>query len=422
MNSTFYSLWRDTYLRGLIRAKVVYGFTFDVTCANLKEFKDLSVLSYSNKLDNAIVIKLDVKDRNEFISYLCNPFRNVVNYLNIEKSLNLSAPDNYTEKGSVLDCDIIPQDVNKISFYIDEVKLVGTFSHTITELEVKTVKTDPFRSLVLDGLVSNLPSNLKSLVLPPKYDISTECVLPATLCDLTYASDVNNFKRFVFPSNKVFKNAKVSVYNESDIDWLSGQPQLTSIVLQGLLSGRLTQDLLPSHVKSLSILCNIDVDIGALPVGLEWLHSRFYLPIGGGMLPPNLQYLSLPDYEAELEVGLLPESLKFLEIKDYLFPLKPNVLPAGLNTLSLDMYNYELKVGDLPISLTELNLALYDQPLKPNILPEGLKKLNFYDFRSQVLEQDSLPNSLVELYLNIFKGSFEPIGALNHLKKYQFGL
>jgi len=420
MDTTFYLLWRNWYIRSQIRNIICKHLVININ--SLKELQDnhqyLSVFTDRDKLDNKIFIRLKIQDREDFNQYVGSECRFVINDLELH-SCRIR-----------LDCDRVPHGVQRLSCMVDQGtggsgETIGGYPSSLTELIVQTRQNNRHRSFsneLLDSVLCHLPPSLKKLTLPFEYDISTKVELPATLEDLHYKTSVSNAKKMVVPVNKVFVNFEVYIPTSRDLQWVHGQTWIGKIMLDRLAEDTITVGMIPSHIKDLNIRVDLEVDDGAFPEGLNVLHYKSYLPISRLFLPQQLVYLYIEKFSQPLPRDALPPTLETLEINIYDCALLPGVLPPRLKRLQLKWFQrHKLELDVLPLSLTDLTLDTFNHELKPFVLPPRLKILNLNTFSGSI-KPNSLPSTLTHLHLPQFKGSLEhaplmPQLSFLHLKE-----
>ncbi|KAF2070324.1 hypothetical protein CYY_008361 [Polysphondylium violaceum] len=371
---TFYLIWRNQYIRRLIRNIQCRDLLISVKDEYLNDnHQHLSLFTAQNKLD----FNISIGYTDTFERYIANQHRNLVNVLSIlEGDLDLEQ----LEGGHV----------QKLSLKINnDTKICGRLPQSLTYLNIylKYGQNPPVGQHLLD----NLPTSLKTLHLPFHYIPTSKWIVPDTLTNLDYESSFQSLQWLVVPDNRVFKNCVLEIDDspQEAFEWLHKNKWVNNIKIRC----EFTASTIPSHVKTISIKDNCEANL--LPSTLQSL-SHLALK--------SLDLLSCP---IELKHNVLPKSLERLSIDDYGLPLQPGVLPPNLHTLYLSGFNHPLAIGTLPNSLTKLRIGSYNQPLLPFVLPNKLKKLRMFSYKQPSIGPDTLPSSLVLLDIASFTGTLE---------------
>lgn len=144
-----------------------------------------------------------------------------------------------------------------------------------------------------------------------------------------------------------------------------------------------------------------ELEEGYLPNSLKWLLATYDGPLRVGVLPCNLQSLTLFDFNQPLLPGVLPSSIVALTIRGFDRELVPGTLPKNLTRLELIGFRQPLQPGVLPPRLAEVTLPDFDHELLPGVLPPMLVQLDLKRF-DQPLEPGALPESVRRVYLSSF--------------------
>ncbi|KAF2075541.1 hypothetical protein CYY_003182 [Polysphondylium violaceum] len=442
--NTFYSIWRSSYLRNLIRGKINDGAVISVDLPYLDSYHEyLSSIDNSNN-NRYIFIKLNIKDKDHFIEYLNHPFRHVINFLYFTDVVDISLlplepipkiqqqrQHNYMVWSKTInhtyqirfDCSLIPDSVVKLSVFAkDDVLCTGHLPDSITALDVYKSSLFQAHSSLVDYVLRNPPTKLKSLSLPNDFimNVMSKYTLPSTLVDFHYMSSVESLQSFVVSQQeqqqKVLKGCTLVVKKLESFDWLHDNPWVTQV---NLIVVPVTErdPPIPLHVTHITTTNVAMLNTDILPPGLESLTCLSNLTIFSSR-PPNLKYLYLDTYRNKLTPNLLPNTLEHLEIVVFNEPIDKGVLPPHLKTLCLESFDQDLREGVIPASLTNLQLYRFKKLLRPSVLPAGLKNLFLYEFNNCAtnLQAHSLPISLTSLSLNSYRGSYDCVGPLNNLK------
>jgi hypothetical protein len=207
----------------------------------------------------------------------------------------------------------------------------------------------------------------------------------------------------------------------SNVETLNILSELT-IPLEELL-------LQPSKLKRLKIKkLKVNIKPNTLPNSLLFLNLVVIdnvLILEKNVLPDNLILLELENYNYKFKVEDLPNNLKYLILKNSQIDFEPGVFHMNLESLKIienrpdininytnlppnlkelyilfDHHYRENPPYILPNTLEKLSLKSYHHNIKNNVLPNNLKILKLYYIRTdKMIENDSLPLGLVELYL-----------------------
>ncbi|KAF2078461.1 hypothetical protein CYY_000211 [Polysphondylium violaceum] len=416
MNDTFFAIFRNSFIKKLIRNKIFQDSLLDVDTERLKEnHRFLSLFSEQDKLENNIYIGLLVDSRQKLIQYYNDPYKYLINKINILDIKGIEIDFNHFRNIVVLE------------FFIghDSV-LVGEIPDSITDLKFKS--NEIYGGHYCDWILSKLPRNLKKLSIPERWKMveKTTCdktyILPETLSDLCYIGTYNDYN-FVFPKNgHAFKSFQINIHSLEALKWVENNTCVSKIFIVNLPDcPAVTCDLIPSHVKDLCIWDKIPIH--GIPDTIDSFHYRDFLD-DNLKLPSHLKSLDFLGFASRetplLEKDVFPSSLKDLSIWCYNSPLAKGVLPCNLSILKLEAFNQQLCQGVLPSTLTSLSMSDFNQPLEPFVLPPRLTKLYAPSFKN-TLSKNSLPSSLTILDIDEFSGSFEHVSPLDHLTRLCVG-
>ncbi|KAF2078501.1 hypothetical protein CYY_000251 [Polysphondylium violaceum] len=397
MNKLFYLVWRNQYIRRFIRNNQCRDLIINVDENYLNDnHQYLEVFTAQDKLDYNISIRFHKGN------YVNNQYKHLVTDLNYDHTFITQS-----------DFGLIDDGVNRLSLIVkDGQEGTGKLPSSLTYLELSSWnhrETGPVAEIV-HHVLSNIPPNLKTLILPHGYLFTSNYVIPESITYLGCESRYDNFKRLVVSPNKVYRNCILDVYSVEALQWLHENTWINNIVIDGRVN--ITDTPIPPHVATIRVRDG-SIQEYALPKMLEVLTCTFETPFSH---LAHLKILCLLHYPSKLEKGLLPLSLEEFNVT-YNSSLDIDVLPRLLRTLRLYRFNQPLGVGSLPNSLTHLYIGSFNQPLGASVLPQSLKVLKMHNFNQTWLP--SLPPSLVELNIEKFTGSFEassqPLDKLNTL-------
>ncbi|KAF2070538.1 hypothetical protein CYY_008143 [Polysphondylium violaceum] len=441
--NTFYHVWRNNQLKDLIRVKINDGGVIHIDLAHLNSYSAYlsSIKESSRNWNSNIFIKLEIKNKEQFIQYLAHPFRNLINFLyftdvvdvsflpleiapQVEREEEEEGEENINREERVrykirFDCSLIPESVEKLSVFVqDDTICSGKLPESITALDIYQSSIIQLNSSFVKHVLRDLPSRLKSLSLPNDFVFTTvypKYSFPETLVDFHYTSTDDNLENF--DSAKVLNKCQLRVHKLEALRWVQDNPWIVDLDLF-IVPVSEKDPPIPLHITHLTTNVTI-VNFDLLPPGLEFLRCIGNMTILTTRQLPFLKRLSLDSYKYQLNKNVVPRTLEDLEIIMYNEPLEEGILPSGLKTLCLENFDQDLQVGILPFSLTKLQLYKFKKLLKPSVLPNGLKELFLYEFNNceTNLLQHTLPPSLTSLSLNSYTGSFENIGPLNNLSR-----
>ncbi|KAF2078492.1 hypothetical protein CYY_000242 [Polysphondylium violaceum] len=413
IDTTFYSIWRNVYIRGLVRVNVCREARIKVDLEYLNNNQQhLSLLSNNDKLENNISVILEITTIDQLREYLDNKYNSLVN------DLYISIDGEKEQSGGLdlfIDCDRFPHGITSIEINVDRnARGRGRLPDSVTKVLLGRTDIDRFFTYpFIDHVLSSLPNKLEYLGLPLHIKINAPIHLPNTIQNVSYLSSQAYLQHFVVPPNKVFNDCTLEAKTTNDLQWISNNPWVTRINIPRIEGDVVGQNLIPKHLRQLTIYSDTEFEKGCLPPSLEFLSVGSTSELVD-VLPPNLTQLTLGGYQGELTRGLLPSSLKLLEIFDFDNVIHLGAMPSRLVVLSLESFNQPLQVGILPNSLVHLRLNGYNHPLVPGILPSLLNTLSIAGFDSTIAP-NSFPLSLTRLDLLSYTGSLDSIGVLDQL-------
>ncbi|KAF2075535.1 hypothetical protein CYY_003176 [Polysphondylium violaceum] len=439
IDSLFYSIWRNNFIRYLIRTRVCQDLVIDVDLQYLNDngqYLSLLTLQSQRTSSSNIFIKLEIRNTNEFMQYINHTHRYLINYLVISHKIDMSSlnqtkdsnnNNNQKQKRSNsnnsngisrIDFHLIPEGVERLRLTVaKETTGCGALPESVTQLEVYRVGWDRIKSDFINKvLLPNLPPQLVSLTLDDGFKIQTAqpCVIPSNMRRFKHMSTYDSFACLVPPPNKVLGDSVLEIRCYEALEWLAGNKSIVNVLYN--INAKLKQ--LPAHVCGLEIKRqDIKMEMDTLPPSILSLrcysNHLFTNPFVLGR--SNLKHLSLQQYHDKLERGILPNTLESLEINFYNMPLDPGVFSSSLKSLSLETFDQDLCLGVLPQSLINLRLFRFNKPLRSSVLPNRLENLNLYNY-NQTLPCNSLPRSLVHVQLDSYNRSFQAVGPLDHLE------
>ncbi|KAF2068397.1 hypothetical protein CYY_010278 [Polysphondylium violaceum] len=396
--SSFYLIWRNQYIRRLIRNIVCQDVLIRVNNEYLCDNQQyLSLFSNIDKVNHNIRISFLGKAR-DYLD-INNSNRDLIN----DAELSIQSSFNFNE---------IHNGVHTLVLKLTNLKaaVMGQLPDSITKLRIFAVNPP-----IVQHLISNLPCKLQELDLMFN-SIESRCVLPQSLTDLDYTGSYDSMKKLVVPPNKVYKNCGIVLDSNESFQCLLENKFISVINIGPGAIPMLKSHPLPSHVSYVYLNHGHEPDL-LLPHTVENLFIYEYgTPFSHISHLKDLEIDN--EYPIKLEKGVLPRSLETLSLY-YNQPLEPDVFPNQLKTLYLHEFNQPLCVNVLPSSLTDLYLSDFYQPLNTFVLPQKLKRLNLHGIKQ--LTPDSLPVSLTDITLFKFKASFDQCQPLDNLKKLQIG-
>ncbi|KAF2077084.1 hypothetical protein CYY_001593 [Polysphondylium violaceum] len=340
---SFYLIWRDKYLRGLIKNHVLKDLTIKANLGYLAQNQhDLSLLDLNNF---NIFINFDTTTIDSFRQYMKFPYRYLINQLDLSFLVTHHFPQD----------QILPETIKKlvINFpndndYVLDFDLEHTIPKSVTALELFNYRGSLAKQ--------DLPSNLKSLVITNLKGQIERDILPESLTFL----DLNHYQHSFLPNSL-----------PSNLTTLNLSPDYALPIEQGVL---------PLSIKSMNLINNIQV-LSNINVPVDKI-DKVLLKIENHQeleLAKNLKWLTkleiLNELKVDLTENLLPESIKHLTLREYSGPLFVGSLPANLKTLIAPQFNHLLEPNVLPRGLKELWIRSYKKPFNYNVLPESLTLL-----------------------------------------------
>ncbi|KAF2078489.1 hypothetical protein CYY_000239 [Polysphondylium violaceum] len=418
MDTAFYLVWRNSFLRSFIRYRVLKDIEIDVDQDYLiKNHRYLSLLSPKEKFAHKIAFRWKISTGDQFKQYLESVYKEFVDELDIN-IIN----DEHVEQGSReftnIDCGSFHDGLFRLSFFVDKYTVGhNRLPDTIVDLSMyqSFYTQDPYTSVFVDGIVAHLPKDLKSLCLPNSYTFSMPMALPDTLVELNYASTYESLKHLVVSPATDAELCIAELINEKELEWVNQQSWIRSIKLS-IPNYRINQTIAP-HIRKVGITCQVEFGVDSFPVDLDSL-VIYNCPIPNlrGILPPRLKVLALEEYPHPIENGVLPASLEDLSIGMHQHEILPYVLPSGLKRLDMTLYNYPLQLGVLPNGLKNLCFEEFNHPLTPGVLPSTLNTFSCTYFDSTI-EPNTLPASLTRLGLYSYSGPLDSFGLLPNLRE-----
>ncbi|KAF2068916.1 hypothetical protein CYY_009761 [Polysphondylium violaceum] len=431
MTESFYLIWRNQYIRRLIRNLLCQNFIISVNKEYLKEnHQYLSLFSNRDKRDYNIRIRF-IGGAGHYLD-INNSNRDVINDVDIEIGSAIGS----------FDLNAIHDGVHTLSFSSDNdyISATGKLPSSITNLHLSNDNFDDFPSAYAQQILSNLPANLQVLGLGiDQNSITSPCIIPESLTDIKSHTQLHyqNLKWFVVPPNKMYQSCQLYIDSMESFEWLFANKWVCNVRIGTFLLDRLmaTRHQLPLHITKVCVSLGIARETSFFPQTLKSLTCRYGTPFSHlahlkvlkilsiypiklekGVLPPTLQKLHLSFYEHPLEADVLPPHLTILSMYNFDHPLCANILPSSITRLSLLAFNQPLFTNVLPSSLTDLDLTAFNKPLNAFVLPSKLKTLYMLKFNQPTLPQNSLPMSLTNLTICGFKGSFDQCQPLDNLK------
>ncbi|KAF2069475.1 hypothetical protein CYY_009208 [Polysphondylium violaceum] len=425
INTLFFSVWANNYIRGLVCAFKCKEREINVDLDYLNNnHQYLYLLSLHDKLKHNIYVKLSINNKDQLDQYQKNKYNNLINHveINIENEQQQQQPPKGQDQDFlIIDCDTLPLGLQILVIYVDARSVcLGELPYSIDQLVIRgayKIKTF-FICQLVNHVLMNLPYKIRYLDLPNSVQVHTlsNICLPESLIDLDYCSSYNNLQKFIVPPNKVYDGCKLRALSMDDLIWLHNKLWVSHLeIFDGINVDFIRQYTIASHIRSLVVFYHADFEIGSLPDTLESFtgyNSRSTQQFRG-VLPPNLKNLTLSLYGMRLEKGILPPSLVKLSIGTFDDEIEDGALPPGLELLKLNSFDQPIYQGIFPDSLTELHLEILNRPLLPNTLPSSLKTLVLENYNSEIL---GLPSSLTRLQLNSYSGSLENVGVLENLQ------
>lgn len=219
IDTLFYLIWRDRYLRKHIRNQRFRNKRINLSTSifsndgNSQHQYLSTIFTNSDKLIYNIDLHLDILDYNIEL-YKNNRYKELFNSLYC---------------GNGIDFSVLPQQgIHKISFIIDYGFKVDklVLPDSLVELAFYysgSISLGLFKQHV-DSFIYNLSTtNIKKLLIPSEYKFTKQCILPDTLEQFDYYSSRDSLDYLVVavtPSNKVFNNCSMIVESIHDLEWV----------------------------------------------------------------------------------------------------------------------------------------------------------------------------------------------------------
>ncbi|KAF2077085.1 hypothetical protein CYY_001594 [Polysphondylium violaceum] len=444
-NICFFLIWRNHYIRSLIRGFTLCDSDIRVSLGYLeRNGKQLELLKINNN-ENVFNINIATQKMNlKYFNLLLES-----NYIHLINELDF-------KQRAILDpiqVIMIPNTISKLSIYWGE-NLIDTslsilprgLSHLLFYQLTRPIEKgdlpDKLTSLVIKKSKSNilpnneyLPSTLTSLEIPY---ISSTTPLPETLTSLTWsvfsvrpiaAGVINKSLKILKSSNAqgelMYVNG-VEMPKDIKLDHCHYCPQtfddlvdsitrfhtmrwITGLDLMDFGGGTIIPGSIPPYIKYLSIPFK-SVPHGAFPEGLETLKAHFLdIPIEEeGFFPSSLLHLDISSFKQVLRKGLLPSKLVSLSIAQFKYPENyqfiQDIIPKTLT--SLRMYSHSITGASsfAPISIgssASNMLESINKPFLPALLiPPSVTQLELDLHKYGML---GLPNAKNILDVSEFK-------------------
>ncbi|KAF2077079.1 hypothetical protein CYY_001588 [Polysphondylium violaceum] len=405
----FYSIWRNNFIRNLIREKEFQDVEIDVDSSYLKEnYKCLSLLSLADKT----FIKCVIQNNDQLLDFINNQYNYLVNSLEF---INVIPPIRFPNDIKKLTINIEKQLASEVDFQdipssVTNLRIIATFPNSfVGQIPISV------REFYLKGYHSNLVLSLPTSLTKCEFHIHPSRIdkpinIPSTVKKFDTSVSIDILSKIVFntPDQSAPKDlnvddfkADLSKYSQfpllklKNLQWLKG----LNIFIPFSNTDQITLGLIPSNITKIYIyeLYMGNLMPGVFPESLEVLYLAYEKEIQVGILPPSLLEFKLFENDILLKAGILPTSLKrFKNYNYYSNMLTKDLVPPSLKKLSLTHYNRPIDFN-LPDSLEILTLVKYNHPFSLP-LPKNLKKLCLYYF-DQAIGLSTLPNSLENLFL-----------------------
>ncbi|KAF2074420.1 hypothetical protein CYY_004276 [Polysphondylium violaceum] len=416
MDKLFFTIWKNKFLRNKIRNEIWRDRVIDISVDYLKNnLKQLDNISKH--------IRLDIYHKNQVEQYINCKHKHLINEIRFKIDHDRKVQEERDYQFVSLDWNVFVfhHNLEKLSIdlnsthvrLVDEGVGIPALPDTLVELNIQV--PDQYLNF-LNGLLNNLPKQLKKLTLPDNFLLTKECRLPESLTDLQYKASCNSAMKLVVPNAcKVLKSAQITAVNDQEVLWALEQKWIGNLVIKGTI---VDPNLIPNRITNLTFDCKDQTfKAGSLHNDIVSLTLHHNIQLPKGMLPSKLKYLCLVDFNHRQidEIPFpFPSSLQELVLPKYTTTLKPNVLPNGLKVLDMHAYNNSFQAGHLPNSLQHLLLNSFRETVRPNVLPNGLKTFRAFD---PDMERNCLPQSLTSLQLPCYRGKFDKVGCLSNLKE-----
>ncbi|EGC40559.1 hypothetical protein DICPUDRAFT_73924 [Dictyostelium purpureum] len=449
IDDLFFSIWRNKYLLSEIQKHIKLYDEYEIVY--LKSMYELRHHSHREYITSVFIY------HNEGIK---TPDSDKISYKPIEAGdipetvTSVKFGNNYTQPIDIksalpsgvtlfeyrnfnqpLTPNTLPPNIKSLTLGMDQEICEGTFPDSLTFLSLykfnKTISgPNLFNSVVNLHLTSynqllkagDLPKTLETLnlniynqplepnALPP--NLKT-LITPGFNCPLTHGS---------LPDSITELN--MDNYKHSLSNSLSSLTSLKKLSMYSY-NQDISEAALPSSITSLNLfLFNKKLLPNVLPYSTIILRLDTYNhPLEPEVIPPNVEHLELSSYNCFLSKKLLPNSINYLIISCFGQPfLKDSLsssikylrfcdrgpeifemdsIPPSVEILKLPcFYKHPLPAGLIPDSVVDLTLPDCYSPLQVGVLPESLTKLTFGFGFDQLLDPNTIPQSVTQIKLN----------------------
>jgi len=399
IDTLFYTIWRDIYLRKYVRNQIFRNKTKVATLEYLYfNHQYLALLSDDDKrtFNINVYLYINVSEIDEYIEYKNKYNINIIDILHCEDWISF---------------DHLPiQGLRKLIFVIDDsfrdsgCKLPDSIEELVLAYSEDSEYNDQF-----DRILDSLPRNLKILSLPTDFKFTKQCVLPETLQDLDYNSNRDSLCHLVVPQddvarNRVFEKCIMEAESIRDLEWLKDKTWIRKCHIVGEQSITVPKNVISSHIRELLVYNrNVVFEQEAIPASLEFVYFCTEMMVTQGMLPNGLKIFYHQSFKQPLEPGLIPDSIETLLLNYYNHPLSPNALPKHLKVFEAPLFNQELSHQSLPTSLNVLSLRAFTGSFSSVGPLDHLRTVKI-----QILNQSisTLLSNVKDIYLQ-----FESIGS-----------
>ncbi|KAF2077604.1 hypothetical protein CYY_001067 [Polysphondylium violaceum] len=412
----FFTIWRDRYIRNLIRNYKFSNQTIRVGLGYLD--RNHQYLSLLDTVHYDIYIEFYCHENHVLLEYFKHPFSSLYNSVVVclqytiddilndgggrfhktVKKFEIEYPANL---GALVNLSYIPAGVTDLSV---------NCNNQHTDAEYACTLPPHLKKLSLSGIVfrnqrddqrMGLPDSLEylfvscgDLKLPKIFPSSLNTLhllhnrlhesmpfieIPESVSNVKAHGSVDSFSKYKVPFGKVYKDCIISIDSTEELGQLHLFPWVSEVNLSGFSKTKPVFDQTRHlHVKKIHFqsCCSLE------------------------SLPPLLESLKIYYYNRPTPIGCLPNTLSVLELAVYNKPIPIGLLPQSLTSLRLFAFNYPLTRGALPSGITDLNLMSFNHQLEPYTLPKCLKKLNINGYGKFIDQVNIIPNGLVTLSLN----------------------
>ena len=334
--------------------KLKFGSNFNLSLDNVELPNSLEILEFVNYNNSLFSVKLP-KTLKKIKNKICKEvFLNTANLLNGPNKFEI-----FTDLYSLP--FFLPPNVKNINLgsQYNYRRNAFVFPKTLKKL---TINGEADNEIIFNEMHNEL-ENLTSLTILENLDFSIK-KLPEKI------------KKLKLPYN--YNNTKISINLPIELEHLT---------LSGNTCNELLMNYLPTKIKSLEIINNLDFDLKNLPLSLNTIYLNF-IPSKKKIinLHSNIKKVIFSDeFNCSIPVIILDKNLEYLRISGKKFNKNIiNNLPDNLQSLEI-VDDLEFELTNLPFSLTELYINVFNKKITiiQSNLPSTLKRIKIFKSYSE---------------------------------------